>query len=118
MGRYLISDFPSEEHGFENELWHHIFPESRSEEPVRFVFDRETEEVVAAFVRGGTSLKDGEAETWWAELSEDARLDVQDSLRDNLSLAEGSPNIYPDPHFGLVEADEVPEWASTRSPSP
>lgn len=118
MARYLVSDYPLEAHDFENNLWHHIFERGGGEEPVRFVYDTQNEEIVFAMVRGGVSVKDGEAEEWWAELSPDGAHDVQESIRDNLGLAESAPELYPDAAFGLIETDELPDWAGvTNAPS-
>lgn len=125
MARYLISDYPLEAHGFANDLWHHIFERGGGEQPVRFVYDTQNEEIVFAMIRGGTTVKDGEADEWWAELSPDGAHDVQESIRDNLGLAESAPELYPDAKFGLIETDELPEWAgdvanvpTVSSPSP
>jgi hypothetical protein len=111
MARYLISDHPLEAQGIENNLWNHIFERGSGEEPVRFVYDTQNEEIVIAMVRGGTTTKDGTAEDWWVELSPDAAHDVQESIRDNLGLAEHAPELYGNDKFGLIETDELPEWA-------
>ncbi|MDW9478629.1 hypothetical protein GOB57_07920 [Sinorhizobium meliloti] len=125
MARYLVSDYPLEAHGFENNLWHHIFERGGGEQPVRFVYDKQNEEIVFAMIRGGTTVKEGEAEEWWAELSPDGAHDVQESIRDNLGFVESAPELYPDAKFGLIETDELPEWAgdvgnepTVASPSP
>lgn len=111
MARYLVSDYPLEAHEFENNLWHHIFERGGGEQPVRFVYDTQNDEIVVAFVRGGRTVKDGYSEEWWAELSPDGTHDVQESVRDNLELAVSAPALYPDAKFGLIETDELPEWA-------
>jgi hypothetical protein len=111
MARYLVSDYPLEALGFQNDLWHHIFERGGGEQPVRFVYNADNEELEFALVRGGTVLKDGFAEEWWTELSADLAHDVQESIRDNLGLAKSAPHIYPDAKFGLVETYELPEWA-------
>jgi hypothetical protein len=111
MARYLVSDYPLEAKDFENNLWHHIFERGSGEQPVRFVYDTHNNEIVVAFVRGGQTVKDGVSEEWWAELSADVAHDVQESIRDNLGLAESAPELYPDANFGLLETDELPEWS-------
>ncbi len=120
MARYLISDFPSEDHGFKNNLWHHLFADGGRETPVRFVYDTENEEVVVAFIQGGTTTKApfDTAEDWWVELSSDLTADVQDSVHDNLGLADMIPGMWES--FGLIEADILPDWAekSALAPSP
>lgn len=112
MARYLVSDLPSEDHNHTNHLWHHLFERGGGDTPVRFVFDTELQEMVAAFVPDDT---DG---TGWAELSSDLAHDVQESLIDNLGLAESAPHIYPDANFLLVETDEVPDWADVPTTKP
>ena len=120
MSHYLVSDMPSEENGHAAALWHHIFERGGGEQPVRFVFDTVNQEIVAAFVVGGTTVTSGSdvAETWWAELSPHLAFDVQESVIDNLGLAESAPELYKDPVFGLIETDILPDWAEAQSPTP
>lgn len=85
--RYLIA-----------QSWGHIF-EGFGEREVRFVFDRKTGLLVSADINCGV----------WQPASRIQRQDVQDSL------VNANPEALDRPvEYGLIEADEPPEWASAR----
>lgn len=93
--RYVIADEP-------DQLWGHIF--RKSEETVRFVYDRETEGLAALQIAAGRGWRD--ADRWEAE-------DVLDSLRN------ANPDALDRPEeWGLGSTDELPDWARSDAPAP
>ena len=100
--RYVVADPEIEGAG-----WTHIFQEGRRdvERDVRFVWDREDEEIVSLFVKrtGG-----------WQEASEDEVSDLEDSLANANAAALENPQAW-----GLLTTDRLPDWADfAEKPSP
>lgn len=100
--RYVISDPDVPGQG-----WEHLFREGTWDmvRKVRFVWDREKEEMVSLFVKHRGR---------WAEGSAGELADLEDSLVNANSDVLENPK-----RWGLVETAEIPDWASLEeSPSP
>lgn len=100
--RYVVADPEVEGSG-----WTHIFREGRRdvERDVRFVWDREKEEVVSLFVKRGGAWQNG---------SKDEIADLEDSLANANEEAIENPGGW-----GLQEMMRLPDWAAPEdTPSP
>ncbi|MCS4090034.1 hypothetical protein [Rhizobium sp. BK176] len=108
MARYLVSDYPLETEEYRNELWNQIFERGDGETPVRFVYDRELEELKVALVRVGHAVEDRRPKEIWEELPDDKGAALQESIERKLWLEEPT---------ALIETDELPEWAGVPEPA-
>ena len=117
MARYLVSDIPDLDAGEAGTLWHHIFERGGGEVPVRFVYDTEIRELVVGLGQGGFGISgSGQAGAWWTELSPEAGADLQQSIEDNIDLADSGLHAMVD--LGVIETDDLPDWALTRDTAP